>query len=145
MATSTSNTIPFPDAATAPELAFTGLAEQTHLLTGREVSSRELVELSLARIEEAQPRLNAFRVVCAEDALAEADRADIRLRGGDGGSNSPLLGVPIAIKDDVDLAGHSTPFGCGGAVEVSRTDAEVVRRLRRAGAIIVGKTQAPEV
>jgi amidase len=136
---------PFPGAAAAPELAFTGLADQARLLTEREVSSRELVELSLARIEESQPRLNAFRVVCAEAALEEADRADVRLRGGDGGANAPLLGVPVAIKDDVDLAGHSTPFGCGGAVEECRTDAELVRRLRRAGAIIVGKTQAPEV
>ncbi|HVT00262.1 MAG TPA: amidase family protein, partial [Solirubrobacterales bacterium] len=135
----------FPGSAAAPELAFTGLAEQARLLTRREVSSRELVELSLARIEESQPRLNAFRVVCAEAALAEADRADVRLRGGDGRENSPLLGVPVAIKDDVDLAGHSTPFGCGGAVEECRTDAELVHRLRRAGAIIVGKTHAPEV
>jgi amidase len=136
---------PFPDAASSPELAFTGLAEQARLLTEREVSSRELVGLSLERIEASQARLNAFRVVCAEDALAEADRADVRLRGGDGGANAPLLGVPVAIKDDVDLAGHSTPFGCGGAVEDCRTDAELVRRLRRAGAIVVGKTQAPEV
>lgn len=136
---------PFPDAAAAPELAFTGLVDQARLLTGREVTSRELVELSLARIEAAQPRINAFRVVCAEAARAEADRADVRLRGGDGGAHAPLLGVPVAIKDDVDLAGHSTPFGCGGEVEVCRADAELVRRLRRAGAIIVGKTHAPEV
>jgi amidase len=136
---------PFPDAAEAPALAFTSLVEQARLLTGREVSSRELVGLSLARIEESQPRLNAFRVVFAEDALAAADAADVRLRGGDGGPSSPLLGVPVAIKDDVDLAGHTTPFGCGGTIEECRTDAELVRRLRRAGAIIVGKTQAPEV
>ncbi|HEY2479104.1 MAG TPA: amidase [Solirubrobacterales bacterium] len=136
---------PFPDAAAAPELAFTGLADQARLLTEREVSSRELVELSLARIEAAQPRLNAFRVILAEDALAEADLADVRLRGGDGGAHAPLLGVPVAIKDDVDLAGHTTPFGCGGEVERCRADAELVRRLRFSGAIIVGKTQAPEV
>ncbi len=133
------------DAAQAPELAFTGLAEQARLLTRREISSRELVELSLERIETSQPRLNAFRVICAEQALEAADAADVRLRGGDGGENSPLLGVPVAIKDDVDLAGHTTPFGCGGELEPSRTDAELVRRLRRAGAIIVGKTHAPEV
>jgi amidase len=137
--------IGWPSAAQAPELAFTGLVEQAGLLTRREVSSRELVELSLERIETSQASLNAFRVVCAEAALAEADRADVRLRGGDGGGNSPLLGVPVAIKDDVDLAGHSTPFGCGGEIEDCRTDAELVRRLHRAGAIIVGKTQAPEV
>jgi amidase len=136
---------PFPDAASAPELAFTGLGDQARLLAAREVSSRELVELSLARIEESQPRLNAFRVVCAEAALEEADRADARRGAGDGGGTPPLLGVPIAIKDDVDLVGHSTPFGCGGTVAECRTDAELVRRLRAAGAAIVGKTQAPEV
>lgn len=135
----------WPGAAGAPELAFAGLATQAELLRSREVSARELVELSLARIEASQPRLNAFRVICAETALAAADQADARLRGGDGGPNAPLLGVPVAIKDDVDLAGHSTPFGCGGEVEACRIDAELVRRLNRSGAIIVGKTQAPEV
>jgi amidase len=136
---------PFPGAAKAPALAFASLADQARLLVEREVSSRELVELSLARIAESHPRLNAFRVVCAESALEEADRADARLAGGEGVAIPSLLGVPIAIKDDVDLAGHSTPFGCGGTVAECRTDAELVRRLRRAGAIIVGKTQAPEV
>jgi amidase len=132
----------WPDAAGAPELAFTGLVDQVDLLRSGEVSSRELVELSLRRIEASQPRLNAFRVVRAEEALAEADGADQRLRGGDRG---PLLGVPVAIKDDVDLAGQTTPFGCGGELVARRTDAELVRRLRDAGAIVVGKTQAPEV
>src|SRR6185312_12336695 len=135
----------WPGAAGAPELAFAGLAEQAALLRSREVSARELVELSLTRIEATQPTLNAFRVICAEAALTAADQADARLRGGDGGANAPLLGVPVAIKDDVDLAGHSTPFGCGGEVESCRVDAELVRRLNRAGAIVVGKTHAPEV
>ena len=61
--------------------------------------------------EAAQSTLNAFRVICAEEALAAADEADRRLGAGD---DAPLLGVPVAIKDDVDLAGHTTPFGCGG-------------------------------
>jgi amidase len=135
----------WPGAAGAPDLAFAGLAAQADLLRAREVSARQLVELSLARIEATQPTLNAFRIVCAEQALAAADRADARLRHGDGGANAPLLGVPVAIKDDVDLAGHTTPFGCDGPVRTCRTDAELVRRLNRAGAIIVGKTQSPEV
>ncbi len=59
-------------------------------------------------------------------------------------TSAPLLGVPVAIKDDVDLAGHTTPFGCGGGRPAVR-DAEMVRRLREAGAILIGKTHAPEV
>ena len=58
---------------------------------------------------------------------------------------APLLGVPVAIKDDVDLAGHETPFGCAGEHRPAERDAEPVRRLRAAGAIVVGKTNAPEV
>jgi amidase len=119
-----------------------GLAGQAAVLAKGEVSSRELTERSLGRIEETQPTLNAFRVVCAEQALADAEQADRRLADGE---RAPLLGVPVAIKDDVDLAGHSSPFGCPGEHRVAERDAEPVRRLREAGAIVVGKTNAPEV
>ena len=119
-----------------------GLVDQARALAGGEVSSRELTERSLRRIEETQPTLNAFRVVCAEQALADADAADRRLAAGE---RAPLLGVPVAIKDDVDLAGHTTPFGCAGEHRSAERDAEPVRRLREAGAIVVGKTNAPEV
>jgi amidase len=118
-----------------------GLQEQAQLLRAREATSRELVEQALSRAEEAQDTLNAFRVICGEEALAAAEQADHRL--GDGES-APLLGVPVAIKDDVDLADHTTPFGCGGGTPAVR-DAEAVRRLRDAGAIVIGKTHAPEV
>jgi amidase len=119
-----------------------GLVGQARALVDGEVSSRELTERSLARIEATQPTLNAFRVVCAEAALADADAADRRLAAGE---RAPLLGVPVAIKDDVDLAGHETPFGCAGEHRAAECDAEPVRRLREAGAIVVGKTNAPEV
>jgi amidase len=118
------------------------LVAQVQALAGGEVSSRELTERALARVERTQPTLNAFRVVCAEQALEDADTADRRLASGE---RVPLLGVPVAIKDDVDLAGHSTPFGCGGEHRPATLDAEPVRRLREAGAIVVGKTNAPEV
>ncbi len=124
------------------ELAFLSLETQAKLVAAGELSSRELVEASLQRIDEAQPRLNAFRLVRAEAALEEADAAD-HSRGE--GSAAPLLGVPVAIKDDVHLTGESTPFGCGGDHRTAASDAEVVRRLRAAGAIVVGKTHAPEV
>ena len=112
------------------------------MLVSGEISSRELVELCLRRIDASQPTLNAFRVVCEEARSRKPTAADKRLAKGDG---APLLGVPIAIKDDVDLAGHTTPFGCGGSHSPPRRTAEVVRRLRAAGAIVIGKTHAPEV
>jgi amidase len=119
-----------------------GLVGQARALVEGEVSSKELTERSLRRIEETQPTLNAFRIVCAESALADAAEADRRLGAGE---RAPLLGVPVAIKDDVDLAGHETPFGCAGEHRAAERDAEPVRRLREAGAIVVGKTNAPEV
>jgi amidase len=119
-----------------------GLAGQAAALADGEVSSRELTERSLRLIEQTQSSLNAFRVVCADSALADAAEADRRLGAGE---RAPLLGVPVAIKDDVDLAGHETPFGCAGEHCLAERDAEPVRRLREAGAIVLGKTNAPEV
>jgi amidase len=111
------------------------------LVQAGDASSRELVETALERAEWTQATLNAFRVIRAEEALAEAEEADRRVAAGEGG---PLLGVPVAIKDDVDLTGHTSPFGCGGGRQAVR-DAEAVRRLREAGAVVIGKTHAPEV
>jgi amidase len=119
-----------------------GLGAQARALAGGEVSSVELVEETLRYIDETQPTLNAFRLVRGEAALTEAEDADRRLSSG---GWAPLLGVPVAIKDDVDLAGETTPFGCAGVERVAIRDAEAVRRLREAGAIVVGKTNAPEV
>ncbi len=106
------------------------------------VSSSELVERALERIETTQPTLNAFRVVRAREAREEAAAADRRIAAGE---RLPLLGVPVAIKDDVDLAGHPTSFGCDGPFSTAGEDCEMVRRLRGAGAVIVGKTNTPEI
>jgi amidase len=111
------------------------------LAEGR-TTSTEMVEQALARIEATQPTLNAFRIVRAEAARTEAAQADRRLAAGE---RLPLLGVPVAIKDDVDLAEHPTSFGCSGPFVAKREDCEMVRRLRHAGAVIVGKTNTPEV
>jgi amidase len=124
------------------ELAFAGLRGQAERLARREVSSEELVSLALERIEAAQPELNAFRCLRAEAALAEAQEADRRLAQGE---DAPLLGVPVAIKDDTDLTGETTQFGCPGSFEPKTQDSEAVRRLRAAGAVIVGKTTTPEL
>ncbi|MER6328732.1 amidase [Streptomyces sp. NPDC001034] len=119
-----------------------GLAESARALAAGEVTSRELVERCLARIEASRPVLNAFRVVRAEAALAEADAADRELAAG---GRRPLLGVPVAVKDDTDVAGEPTAFGCAGDFPPAAADGEAVRRLRAAGAVIVGKTNTCEL
>jgi amidase len=112
------------------------------VLAAGEATSAEIVEASLRAIEACQPVLNAFRCVRNEAARAEAAQADRRLAAGE---RLPLLGVPVAIKDDMDLTGESTAFGCAGAFEPKAADGEVARRLKAAGAVIVGKTTTPEL
>lgn len=124
------------------DLAFAGAAPQAELVRAGEVSSRELVELYLERIERLEPELNAYRVVLAERALAEADQADARRAAGE---ERPLLGVPIAIKDDQDVAGEVTARGTGAYGDPARQDSEIVARLREAGAVVLGKTNVPEL
>ncbi|MFI8191871.1 amidase [Streptomyces sp. NPDC085946] len=118
-----------------------GLTETARALAAGEVTSRALVERTLARIEATQGTLNAFRIVRAEAALAEADAADRELAAG---ARGPLLGVPVAVKDDMDVAGEPTAFGCCGEFPPVAEDGEAVRRLRAAGAIVVGKTNTCE-
>ncbi|MFH8798576.1 amidase [Streptomyces sp. NPDC017936] len=119
-----------------------GLAETARALAEGEVSSRALVERALARIEATQGTLNAFRIVRTEAALAEAGAADRELAAG---ARRPLLGVPVAVKDDMDVAGEPTAFGCCGSHPPAAEDGEAVRRLRAAGAVIVGKTNTCEL
>ncbi len=141
----------------ASDLAFAGIARQAQLIAAGELSSRELVELYLRRIERSERppsghRLNAFRVVLAERALLEADQADARrgagaraAAGAGQPATRPLLGVPVAVKDDIDVAGEVTAIGTSAHGEPARADAEVVSRLRAAGAVIIGKTNVPEL
>jgi amidase len=140
---STTHSIPSSNTADADSSDLTGeLIQCAAALADGRVSSTQLVERALAAIEMTQPTLNAFRVVRAEAARAEAAEADRRIAAGE---RLPLLGVPVAIKDDVDLADHPTSFGCPGQFAPKREDCEMVRRLREAGALIVGKTNTPEV
>ncbi|NUR40730.1 MAG: amidase [Streptomyces sp.] len=118
-----------------------GLVETARALADGAVTSRTLVERTLARIEADQGSLNAFRIVRAEAALAEADAADKELAAG---VRRPLLGVPVAVKDDMDVAGEPTAFGCQGEFPPVSEDGEAVRRLRAAGAVVVGKTNTCE-
>jgi amidase len=118
------------------------MAGQAELVRAGKVSPRELVELCLERIERLDPKLNSFRVVRAEQALAEAEEAERRRSAGE---DAPLLGVPIAVKDTQDVAGEVTTLGTGAVDEPAAEDSEVIKRLRRAGAIIIGKTNLPEL
>ena len=123
-------------------VAFAGAARQAEMIRAGEVSPTELVHMHLVRIERHDPGLNAFRKVFAEKALLEAEQAEARLKGGE---ERPLLGVPIAIKDEVAVAGEVTTVGTDGFDEPAKEDCEMVRRLREAGAIVVGLTLLPEM
>jgi amidase len=124
------------------DLAFAGIARQAKLIRQGDVTPRELVELYLERIERIDPQLNAVNAVYAERALAEADQAAGRRGAGD---ERPLLGVPVLIKDDTDIGGEVTAKGSAANDVAAPADAEVVRRLRAAGAIVLGKTNTPEL
>jgi amidase len=124
------------------DVAFAGAARQAEMVRAGEVSPTELVRLSLDRIALLDPDLNAFRKVLAEKALLEAEQAEARLRAGE---ERPLLGVPIAIKDEVDVAGEVNMRGTDAYERPAREDSEMVRRLREAGAIVVGLTRLPEL
>src|SRR4051812_44757001 len=105
----------------------------------RRFSSREVVESCLARIEAVNPRVNAIVTLDAEGALAAADAAD---RGTPGG---PLHGVPVAVKDLEETAGMRTTFGSPlFASHVPAADPPEVERWRRAGVLVIGKTNTPE-
>jgi amidase len=129
----------------ATDLAYAGIAKQAELIAAGEVSSRELVDLYLERIKRFNPQLNAFRVVFEERARLEADQADARRGAGGESSQRPLLGVPIAVKDEQDVAGEVTTCGTNAYGEPARADSEIVRRMRAAGAVVIGKTHMPEL
>lgn len=124
-----------------PTTRTAGLADQAGLLAGGSISSVELVERALQAAQDSQPILNAFRVLRPDAALEEARAADRRLADGE---RLPLLGVPVAIKDDSDIEGETTAFGCAGEFRPKQEDCEAVRRLRAAGAVVIGKTNSPE-
>ena len=111
----------------------------------RTVSSRELTELALARIDATNPAVNAFVAVDAERALAEADDIDRRVAAGE--DLGPLAGIPIGVKDTEDAVGFRTTQGSALFADRSPASADsiLVDRLREAGCVIVGKTNTPEL
>ena len=124
------------------ELAFAGAAQQARMLADSVITVPALLDVYLDRIGRLDAQLRSYRVVLADSARREATAAQARL---DAGERLPLLGVPIAIKDDVDVAGEVTTYGTAAHGPARAQDAEVVRRLREAGAIIIGKTTVPEM
>lgn len=124
------------------ELAFAGAAEQARMLAAGTITAPALLEVYLERIARLDPQLRSYRVVLADTARREAAAAQRRLDAGD---RLPLSGVPIAIKDDVDIAGEPTTYGTSAHGPAANRDAEVVRALRDAGAVILGKTAVPEL
>jgi amidase len=124
------------------DLAFAGAAEQVRLLAEGTVTAPALLEIYLERIARLDPQLRSYRVVLADTARQEAEAAQRRLAAGE---RLPLLGVPVAIKDDVDIAGELTTYGTGAVSTPATRDAEVVARLRAAGVVIIGKTAVPEM
>ena len=120
------------------DLLYRPITELATLVRDGEVTARELAELSLARIEEVDDRVNAFTCVDADGALAAADAIGP-------GDSRPFAGVPVAIKDNLPVAGLPLTF-CADLFGDFRPnhDANYVRRLREAGFVIVGKTALPE-
>jgi amidase len=120
-------------------LLFRSATDAAQAVRRKELSSRELTEMLLARIEAVNPALNAVVELRREAALQEALAADEATARGD--VAGPLQGVPVTIKDAFNVAGLHTTWGNPAFKDfVADRDATVVRRLRRAGAIIVGKT-----
>jgi amidase len=127
-------------------LADLGVAELAHTIRTGDLTAGQVVEDCLARIAERDPALNAFSVVLADDARAQAAARDAELESAaaEGREVGSLHGVPVAIKEELDVAGCVTTYGGRGNSTPATADAEIVRRLRAAGAVVVGKTRMPE-
>jgi len=125
------------------EVALLGLAAASELVRAKELSPVELTQACLARIEALNPELDAFITVTAEMALSQAREAEAEIQRG--AWRGPLHGIPLSLKDLIDVGG--VPTTAASAVfenHVPTEDAEVVRRLKAAGAVIVGKNNLHE-
>jgi amidase len=113
------------------------------MIRERKISSSELVDLCLRQIDAVNPKINAVVALCADRARAEAKAADAKTAKGE--SLGPLHGVPFTIKDSLETEGVITTAGSLGLKSfLPKKDATVVARLRRGGAILLGKSNTPE-
>ncbi|MEU4330586.1 amidase [Nonomuraea dietziae] len=125
------------------ELWALGAWDLAELVRGGEVSCRQVVEAHLRRIDGVNPRVNAITVTLGEESLDAADAADRALARGD--EVGPLCGVPMTIKENIDVAGSATTMGIVALREaMAAADAPPVAELRAAGAIPIGRTNMPE-
>jgi amidase len=132
-----------PRVRPAGELLSASVAGIAAALARGQVSSLELVTAYLERIEAVNPAINAVVHVDAERALEHAKRADAVRRAGQ--AAGPLLGIPITLKDSIDTEGMVTTYGTRGRKDHRpQRDATVAKRLKKAGAILLGKTNTPE-
>jgi aspartyl-tRNA(Asn)/glutamyl-tRNA(Gln) amidotransferase subunit A len=122
----------------------TGVTGLARAIRAKETSALEAVEHALGRIEELNPTFNAFTRVDAEGARAQARELDRRIAAGE--DVGPLAGVPIGVKDLEDAAGFTTSCGSAAYADApaAERDSVHVARLRAAGCVVVGKTNAPE-
>jgi amidase len=126
-----------------PELWARSAVELARMVRTREVSSREIVESHLARIEAVNPKVNAIVETLASAARASADLADGAVVAGE--HLGPLHGVPITVKQNIDVAGTATTLGLTAFTNaVAPCDGPPVERLREAGAIVIGRTNLPD-
>lgn len=125
------------------ELADLTITQAAAKLSSREISSRDLVDALLLRIEQTEPKVHAYATVMADTARKEASRVDAALAKG--AASSPLAGIPIAFKDLVYTTEAPTEAG-SKVLEgwVPKYDATVIKRLRTAGAVVMGKTHTHE-
>jgi Asp-tRNA(Asn)/Glu-tRNA(Gln) amidotransferase A subunit family amidase len=127
----------------ASDLIFLSATKMAELVRTRGISPVELVEAHLSRIEELNPKINAFIQIDAEGALQQARSGEQAVSRGD--ELGPLHGVPISIKSSIEVAGMRCEAGTKlRAGHVAQVDAPLVQRLRKAGAIILGVTNTPE-
>jgi aspartyl-tRNA(Asn)/glutamyl-tRNA(Gln) amidotransferase subunit A len=129
-------------------LAFATIEELAALLAKRKISPVELTDMFLRRIEKQNPALNAFLTVTAEQAMGSARRAEKQLLGKRAlrqQNNSPLLGIPITIKDNIWTGGIRSTAGSKILHDfIPAEDSTVARKLARAGAVLLGKTNLNE-
>src|SRR3954471_7617789 len=121
------------------DLQAAGVTETARLVASGELTARQVTDAAIDRIERLNPGLNAISRLLADRARAEADQRDAQAD-----KRGPLHGVPVVIKEEIEVEGCVTTFGGEANSTPAAADAEVVRRLRAAGAVVVATTTMPE-